>query len=69
MIKIIELRYMTNGVNGYGEPCKTLETQMQEIFEEHPEYKYVDFVYKPNGKTINMRYATLIVDVREANEA
>lgn len=60
---------MINGVNGYGEPCKTLEKQMQEIFEKHPEYKYVDFVYKPNGNVINMRYATLIVDVREANEA
>lgn len=69
-IKIIEISYMIDGISStmikgkwVEEPCKTIETQMQDIFNENDNYKYVDLVYKPNGNTINMRYATLIVDV------
>ena len=61
--KIIEISYMTNGVDGNGERCKSIETQVQNIFNDNINYKYVDLVYKPNGNTINMRYATLVVNV------
>ena len=68
-IKIIKLDYMVNGeslrkVNNtwLTEPCKTIETQVQEILDENKNYKYIDLVYVPNDNTINMRYATLIVD-------
>ena len=53
---------MINGVDTNGNPSKTLEEKMQDVFNKNPEYKYIDLVYKPNGKTINMRYATLIVE-------
>lgn len=55
---------MINGTNLLGEPCKTLEAQVHEIFENNPNYKYVDLVYKPSGNIINMRYATLIVTIQ-----
>ncbi len=42
-------------------PCNDLETQAQEILNKN-NYKYIDLIYKPCGKKINMRYATLIVD-------
>jgi len=60
--KVIEISYMTNGVNGNGDRCRSIESQVQDIFDENDNYRYVDLIYKPQGSSVNMRYATLIVD-------
>jgi len=62
MIKIIELSCMLDGVNMNREPDKSVERKAQEIFEKNLNYKYVDMKYKDPGRTINMEYATLIID-------
>ena len=41
--------------------------QVQEIFNENKDYKYVDFIYKANNNIVNMRYATLIVETDNTN--
>lgn len=64
-IKIIEISYIIGGVY-YGksgpEPCRNIEQQVQKIFDKNKNYKYVDLVYKPDGNTMNMKLATLIVE-------
>lgn len=66
MIKAIDLSYARGavmlgvGVKKGGEPCKSIEIQVNEIFEENPNYKYVDLVYK-KSRYMNTEEATLIV--------
>ena len=63
MTKIIEIEYHLKAVNGFGEPCKNIETQVQEIFNNNKNYKYVDLIYKPKDNYINRQCATLIIEV------
>jgi len=45
-------------------PCPTIQDQVEKILLENQNYRYKDLIYYET-KTINMQYATLIVDVNE----
>lgn len=65
MIRVIELSYMIGSLRINGKPPKTLENQMEDILNNNKGYRYIDMKYKPQGNSVNMVYATLIVEAQE----
>lgn len=62
MNKVIELECMTDGITFGDEPCERISTQMKDILESNPDYKFVSLVYHPT-REVNMEYASLIVEI------
>ena len=64
MTKVFNLDYMINGFDGYGKPCQSIPSQMKDILEANPKYKFQNLIYHPT-KVINMQYATLIIEIQK----
>jgi hypothetical protein len=62
--KTIHIETMVNGVDGNGDPCKSIGEKIKDILTKHPNYKYVNRVDIPS-KYQNTREALLIVKVKK----
>lgn len=55
---------MLGGVDGTGQPCKSIEEKALIILNENPHYKRMELVDVPTC-SVNTRKAMLIVDVKK----
>lgn len=53
---------MSNGRYGNGKKVKSIEEQVQDIFDENKNYEYKDLIYKLNIHSSNIQSAVLIVN-------
>lgn len=71
--KAIDIDYMIGGMSfGYSKdgglvpvPCKSIQQKVTIIMNDNPNYEFSQLIHHSSGNTINMEYATLIVNIKD----